>query len=112
MFLSRHQNEGQYHTITAANRIFGNVAPFRYLDMKITNQNLSREEMKRKLNSGNVCYHSVQKPSHLLSKIVKIRIYKIIFFPVVLYGCEALSLTLNEKHRLRGFEKRMLRRIL
>jgi hypothetical protein len=42
---------------------------------------------------------------------VKIKIYKTIILPVVLYGCETLSLTLREEHRLRVFENRVLRRI-
>jgi hypothetical protein len=46
-----------------------------------------------------------------LSKNVKIRIYKTIILPVVLQGCETLSLTLREEHRLRVFENRVLRRI-
>jgi hypothetical protein len=49
--------------------------------------------------------------SRLLSKNLKIRIYKTIILPVVLYGCETLSLTLREEHRLRVFENRVLRRI-
>jgi hypothetical protein len=49
--------------------------------------------------------------SHLLSKNLKIRIYKTIILPVVLYGYEAWSLTLREEHRLRVFENRVLRRI-
>jgi hypothetical protein len=49
--------------------------------------------------------------SRLLSKNVKIRIYKTPLLPVVLYGCETWSLTLREEHRLRVFENRMLRRI-
>jgi hypothetical protein len=57
---------------------------------------------------GNARYHSVQNllSSCLLSKNVKIRTYKTIILPVVLYGCETLSLTLREEHRLR-----VLRRI-
>jgi hypothetical protein len=47
----------------------------------------------------------------LLSKNLKIRIYKTIILPVVLYGCETWSLTLREEHRLRVFENRVLRRI-
>jgi hypothetical protein len=47
----------------------------------------------------------------LLSKSIKIRIYKTIILPVVLYGCETWSLTLREVHRLRVFENRVLRRI-
>jgi hypothetical protein len=42
---------------------------------------------------------------------VKIKIYKTIILPVVLYGCETLSLTLREEHRLGVFENRVLRRI-
>jgi hypothetical protein len=47
----------------------------------------------------------------LLSKNLKIRIYKTIILPVVLYGCETWSLTLTEEHTLRVFENRVLRRI-
>jgi hypothetical protein len=47
----------------------------------------------------------------LLSKSVKVRIYKTIILPVVLYGCETWSLTVGEKHKLRVFENRVLRRI-
>jgi hypothetical protein len=46
-----------------------------------------------------------------MSKNLKIIIYKTIILPVVLYGCETWSLTLREKHRLRVFENRVLRRI-
>jgi hypothetical protein len=68
------------------------------LGMTVTNQNFIQEEIKRRLNSGNACYHSVQNllSSRLLSKNVKVRIYKTIILPVVLYGCETLSLTLRE----------------
>ena len=49
--------------------------------------------------------------SSLLSKNVKIKIYRTIILPVVLYWCETWSLTLREEHRLRVFENRVLRRI-
>jgi hypothetical protein len=62
---------------------------------------------------GNACYHSVQNflSSSLLSKNVKIKIYRIIILPVVLYGCESWSHTLREECRLRVFENKVLRRI-
>jgi hypothetical protein len=41
----------------------------------------------------------------------RIKICKTIILPVVLYGCETLSLILREEHRLRMFENRVLRRI-
>ena len=49
--------------------------------------------------------------SSLLSKNLKIKIYRTIILPAVLYGCETWSLTLREEHRLRVFENRVLRRI-
>jgi hypothetical protein len=49
--------------------------------------------------------------SRLLSRNVKVKIYKTIILPVVLYGCETWSLTLREERRLRVFENRVLRRI-
>jgi hypothetical protein len=90
------------------------VSQFKYLKTTVTNQNLIQEEIKRRLNSGNnACYHSIQNlpSSHLLSKNIKIRIYKPIILPAVLYGCETWSLTLRVEHRLRVFENRVLRRI-
>jgi hypothetical protein len=47
----------------------------------------------------------------LLSKNTKIKIYRTIILPGVLYGCETWSLTLRNEHRLRVFENRVLRRI-
>jgi hypothetical protein len=79
----------------------------------VTKQNLIQEEIKRRLKSGNACYHSVQNllSSRLLSKNMKIRVYKTTILPVVLYECEIWPLTLWEEHRLRMFENRVLRRI-
>jgi hypothetical protein len=90
MLLLRHQNSGQILEIKIANRSFENVSQFKYLGTKVTNQNLIREEIKRRLHAGNACYHSVQNllSSRLLSENIKIRIYKTIIFPVVLYGFE------------------------
>jgi hypothetical protein len=47
----------------------------------------------------------------LLSKNFKIRIYRTIILPVVLYGCETWSLTLRKEHRLKVLQNRELRRI-
>jgi hypothetical protein len=60
MLLSRHQNVGQNRDIKIANSSFENVSQFKYLGMAVNNQNLIQEEVKRRLNSGNACYHSVQ----------------------------------------------------
>jgi hypothetical protein len=106
MLLYRHQNVGQNRDIKIANRSFENVSQFKYFGTTVTNQNLIQVEIKRRLNSGNACHHSVQSllSSRLLSKNLKIIINKTIILPVVLYGCETWSLTLREEHRLRMFE--------
>ena len=72
------------------------VEGFKYLGTNLTNQNFIPEEIKSRLGSGNVCYHSVQNlfSSRLLSKSLKN--YRTIILPVVLYGCETWSLTLRE----------------
>jgi len=49
--------------------------------------------------------------SRLLSKNLKIKIYRTIILPVVLYGCKTWSLTLREEKKLRVFENMVLRRI-
>jgi hypothetical protein len=79
----------------------------------LTNQNDIHDEIKRRLNSGNACYYSVKNilSSRLISKNLKIKIYKTVILPVVLYGCRTWSLTLREERRLRVFENRVLRRI-
>ena len=76
-------------------------------------QNSIREEIKSRLRSGNACYYSVQNllSSRLLSRKLKIKIYRTIILPVVLYGCEAWSLTLSEERKLRVFDNMVLRRI-
>jgi hypothetical protein len=75
------------------------VSQFRYLGMAVTDQNLTQEEIKRRLNSGSACYHSVQNflSSCLLSKNIKIRIYRTLILQVIPYRFETCSLTLREE---------------
>ena len=79
----------------------------------LTNQNSVAEEIKIRLRSGSDCYHSVQNllSSRWLSKNLKIKIYRTVFLPVVLYGCGTWSLTLQEERNLRVSENTVLRRI-
>jgi hypothetical protein len=89
------------------------VEEFRYLGTTLTNQNSIQVEIKSRLKLGNAFYYSVQNllSSRLLSKNLKIKIYRTIIFPVVLYGCGAWSLTLREDRRLKVLENRVLRSV-
>jgi hypothetical protein len=70
VIVSRCQNAGQRQIIKIANRSFESVAKFKYLGTTLTDQNCIQEEIESRLNSGNVCYHSVQS---LLTLIVDFR---------------------------------------
>jgi hypothetical protein len=113
MLTSRCQKLGQKRGIKIANRYFEYVAKFKYLGTTLKDQNHLHEVIKSRLNLGNSCCHSVQSllSSRLLSRNLKVKIYKTIILPVVVYGCETWSLTSREEHRLRVFENRVLRRI-
>jgi hypothetical protein len=80
--------------------------------MTLTNQNDIHDEVRNRLNLGNSCHYLVQNlvfPSHI--KNLKMKMYKTVILPVVLYGCKTWSLTLREEHRLRVFENGVVRRI-
>jgi len=113
MVMSRDQNAGRCHNIKIDNSPYERLEELKYLGTTITNQNSIQEEIKNRLKSGSACFHPVQKllSSSLLSKNIKIKIYRTIILPVILYGCDTLSLTLTEERRLRVSENRVLRRM-
>jgi hypothetical protein len=113
MVMSRDRNAGRDDNVKIDSSSIERVEEFKYLGTMLTDQNSIQEEIKSRLKLGNTCYHSVQNllSSRLLSKKLKVKIYRTIFFPVVLYGCETWSLTLREERRLWVFENRVLRRV-
>jgi len=86
--MSRDQNAGRSHSMKIDNSAFERVDEFKYLGTTLTNQNSIQEEIKSRLKSGNACYHAVQNllSSSLLSKIIKINIYKTIVLPYFCVG--------------------------
>jgi hypothetical protein len=77
--MSHHQNAKQNRNKLISNNSFQNAAKFKHVGMTVTNQNYIHEEIKSRLNLGNVCYHSVLNfffSSHLISKSLNIKINK------------------------------------
>jgi hypothetical protein len=113
-FVSPKQHAGKNQNINLGNKSFKRERHFIYLETTLTNQNSTHEKNKRRLKLGTPCYHSLQNPlsSSLLSKNIKIKIYRTVILPVVLYGCETWSRTVREERRLRAFEIRVLGEIL
>ncbi len=90
------------HNIYIGNKSFERVEHFKYMGTSLMNQNSIREEIKCRLQSENACCYSVQNllSFSFLSKNIKVKIYRIIILPFVLYGCETRSPILSEEHKL------------
>jgi len=84
MVMSRDQNARRNQSVRTDNSTFERVEEFKYLGTTLTHQNYIPEEIKSRMRSGNACYHSVQNllSSRLLSKNLKIKIYRIIILPI------------------------------
>ena len=95
MSLDQHAEDN--HNTNMGSKSFVRVEEFGYLGTTLTNQNSVHEYIKSRLQRGNSWYHSVQNllSSSLVHKNMKIKTHKTKILPVVLYGCETLSLTLR-----------------
>jgi len=110
--MARDQDARRSHSVKNDASSFERVEDFKFLGTTFTIQSSIQEEIKSGLKSRNACYLSVRNllSSSLLSKNLKIKIYRTIMLSVA-YRCETSSLTLREERRLRVFENRVLRRI-
>jgi hypothetical protein len=92
------------HNLLIANKPFVNVAEYKYLGTKATNQNYTNEAINSRLNSGDACYHSFIFCLPVSSERINIKIYKSIISHIVLYGFGTWSFPLREEDKLRVFE--------
>ena len=76
---------------------FEGMEQFKCFGANLTDENSIQEGIKSGLKSGNAFCHSAQNvlSSSLLSKNIKMKVFKTKILPVILYGCESWSLTLR-----------------
>ena len=100
MVMSQDQHAVKNHNIYIyiGNKSFERVENFKYLGTTLMNQNFIHEDIKCRVQSGNACCYSVQNllSSSLLSKNIKVKIYRTLILPFVLYGCETWSPTVRK----------------
>jgi hypothetical protein len=85
----------------------------KYLGTIVSKDNLIEEEIKERIAAGNRASFANQKilQSKLMSRKIKMKLYKTLIRPVVVYGCECWILTESIKQKLLVFERKILRRI-
>ena len=101
--MSRDQNAGRWHSIKVDNSSFERVEHFEYLGTTVMIKVLFKKLLRADCSKGMLSFGA-----GVLSKNMKIKIYRTIILPVVCW-CETWSLTLREERRLRVFDNRMLR---
>lgn len=104
----------QRKDLHVGDKIYKGVAKFKYLGCTITDRNTREEEIEIRIQNALRCSAALHKVlvSKLLSRSTKIRIYKTVIRPILMYGCEAWTLTLKEENRLLVAERKILRKIL
>jgi hypothetical protein len=97
MVTSRDQNAERSQNIKTDNSFFESLEEFKYLGKTSTYQDSIQEEIKSGLKPGNAFYHSEQNvlSSSLLSKNLKIKLYRTTILLVALYGHETWSPTMG-----------------
>jgi len=110
---SRTQTNGKDMEIEIEGMKIEEVSKTKYLETTVTRDNLTEEELKERIAAGNRASFANQKilQSKLISKKTKMKLFKALIRPVVVYGSECWVLTENIKHNLLVFERKILRRI-
>ncbi|KAJ0179056.1 hypothetical protein K1T71_005831 [Dendrolimus kikuchii] len=94
--------------------LYKGASKFKYLGCTITDTNSREEEIHIRVQNALRCSAALHKVlvSRLLSRKTKIRVYKTVIRPILMYGCEAWTLTLKEENQLLVTERKVLRKIL
>jgi len=95
------------------NKTFEAVQSFQYLGNIIGNTNNNNKCIKERIMMGNKAYYANRQlvNSSLISRNSKLQLYCTLIRPVVTYGSESWTLTMEDERALAVFERKILRKI-
>lgn len=107
------ENTRTIETLSIQEHEFERVTQFKYLGSIITTENGMVPEIKARLLAANRGYFGMSRlfRSKILKRSTKIKMYKTLIKPILLYGAETWTMTKAEENSLRSFERKILRRI-
>jgi len=113
MFTSTYEHKRSAGDLRILNKIFESVQSFQYLGNIIGNTNSNKKCIKERIMMGNKTYYANRQlvNSSLISRNSKLQIYRTLVRPVVTYGSESWTLTMEEERALTIFERKILREI-
>lgn len=112
-FMEIPTSTGNYPPFCVNDHIFERVSDFKYLGTVINDQNKLKAEINNRIKSANKCFFGLKKQlrSRLISRRTKVRLYKTLILPVLLYASETWTLNLDTQRALEAFERKVLRTI-
>jgi hypothetical protein len=99
--------------VDISGKVYQEVTDFKYLGSIITSDNNCDRYIKARMAAGNQSYYALTKlmKSRGISKSTKLKIYRTIIRPVVMYGCEGWTMSEHMEEALRVWERKILRRV-
>lgn len=112
-YMKMTSNPNEEPSIQIGQQVFENVKSFEYLGSTVTASNSVSEEIRKRITAGNRGMFGLSSVfrSKELQRSSKIKVYKTLLRPAVLYGCEAWTLTQANQQKLAAFERKVLRKI-
>jgi len=113
MVTSTYENRRNAGDLRIGNKTFKAVQSFQYLGNIIGNTNNNNKYIKERIMMGNKAYYANRQLVNrsLISRSSKLQIYRTLVRPVVTYGSESWTLTMEEERALAVFERKILRKI-
>uniref|UniRef100_A0A2S2QGX8 Uncharacterized protein n=1 Tax=Sipha flava TaxID=143950 RepID=A0A2S2QGX8_9HEMI len=102
MVVKRGNQLHQNRNLVIGNYCFEKVECFKYLEVDLNSRNSYHEEINLRVKSGNKCYFALQKTfkSKVISKKLKMKLYKVLVRPVILYACETWPTSKEDERKL------------